>query len=168
MENKRHGIIDSLSPSKLVGNTIDQRRLFFLLNFLFLCLASLASRRLLESTNFHSSYTHSSLVSHSFMASSTALDKSPFFPPNLSMAFNLSFFSNSSESSTVIRPILITDYQFLFSSLHDSHVLDVLPISKLPYAISPVIFQQYSLHFCHHLFHPNLLIRIIYYMLTRL
>ena len=55
-----------------------------------------------------------SLTTHVFTASSTALDRSPFLPPNLSMVLNLSFFSNSSESATLIRPISITIHnQFL-------------------------------------------------------
>ena len=41
-----------------------------------------------------------SLSTHVLTASSTALDRSPFLPLNLSMVLNLSFFSNSSESST--------------------------------------------------------------------
>jgi len=82
---------------------------------------------------------YSSLATHVFMASSTALDRSPFFPPNLSMVLNLSFFSSSSESSTLILPITLPTISFM----HDSHVLDVLPISKLPYA-------NYRSHFCYH------------------
>jgi len=55
-----------------------------------------------------------SLATHVFTASSTALDRSPFLPPNLSMVLNLSVFSSSSESCTLIRPIsIITHYQFL-------------------------------------------------------
>lgn len=85
---------------------------FFLVNFLFRCFAALASRRLLDFLDFakhlHSSCIHFSLVTHIFTASSTALDRSPFFPPNLSITFNLSFFSSSSGMSTQIRPISIT------------------------------------------------------------
>jgi hypothetical protein len=52
------------------------------------------------------------LATHGRMDSSTALDRSRFLPPNLSMVLNLSFFSSSSGSSTRIRPISITYYQF--------------------------------------------------------
>jgi hypothetical protein len=51
----------------------------------------------------------SSLATHVLTASSTALDRSPFFPPNLSIVLNLSFFSSSSDSSTLIRPISTTN-----------------------------------------------------------
>jgi len=54
-------------------------------------------------------FTYFSLATHVFTASSTALDRSPFFPPNLSIVLNLSFFSSSSGSSTLIRPIWITN-----------------------------------------------------------
>jgi len=48
---------------------------------------------------------YSFLLIHVLIASSTALDKSPFFPPNLSIVLNLSCFSSSPGRSTVIRPI---------------------------------------------------------------
>ena len=47
----------------------------------------------------------SSLATHVCMASSTALVRSPFLPPNRSMVLNLSSFSNSSGISTYIWPI---------------------------------------------------------------
>ena len=50
-------------------------------------------------------FLYASLVTHVFTASSTALDKSPFLPPNFSMALNRRFFSRSSGISTQIRPI---------------------------------------------------------------
>jgi hypothetical protein len=53
-----------------------------------------------------------SSATHVLTASSTALDKSPFLPLNLSMVLNLSFFSSSSGSSTQIRPISITKFYF--------------------------------------------------------
>ena len=56
----------------------------------------------LESSFFRS---YSFLAIHVLIASLTALDKSPFFPPNLSIVLNLSCFSSSSEISTHIRPI---------------------------------------------------------------
>jgi len=79
-----------------------------------------------------------SLFTHVLMASSTALDRSPFLPPNLSMVLSLSSFSSSSESSTLIRPISITN-----SFSHDSHVSYEFPISKLPDA-------GFCFYFCYH------------------
>ncbi len=58
------------------------------------------------------SHIYSSLATHAFTASSTARDRSPFLPPNLSTVLNLRLLSNSSESSTLMRPIPITYYQF--------------------------------------------------------
>jgi len=52
--------------------------------------------------------TYSIFSTQVFTASSTALDRSPFLPPNLSMVLSLSFFSSSSGMSTPIRPISIT------------------------------------------------------------
>jgi hypothetical protein len=44
------------------------------------------------------------LVIHVFIASWTALDKSPFLPPNRSPVFNLDCFSKSPEMSMLRRP----------------------------------------------------------------
>ena len=63
---------------------------------------------------FRSAYF--SVVTHVFTASSTALDRSPFLPPNISMALNLSFFSSSSESTALILPTLITNNFFCVPS----------------------------------------------------
>ena len=59
-----------------------------------------------------------SLATHVFKASSTALDRSPFFPPNLSIVLNLSSFSNSSESATLIRPTSTTIIFYCFYTIH--------------------------------------------------
>ena len=67
--------------------------------FGFCCRFALAGKG-----NFH--MTYSFLLIHVLIAASTALDKSPFFPPNLSMVLILSCFSSSSGRSTLIRPIL--------------------------------------------------------------
>jgi hypothetical protein len=71
-----------------------------------------------------------SLATHVFTASSTALDRSPFFPPNLSMVLNLSSLSNSSGSSALILPIY--QPQLISINLFARYTLDVFPISKLP------------------------------------
>ena len=49
------------------------------------------------------------LATQVFTASSTALDRSPFFPPNLSIVLILNLFSSSLERSTQTRPISITN-----------------------------------------------------------
>ena len=59
-------------------------------------------------------WIYSFLVIHVFTASSTARVKSPFFPPNLSIVFNLSCFSSWSESSTHIRPIFNRLFFYIF------------------------------------------------------
>ena len=59
------------------------------------------------------SVVYSYLAIHVLTASSTALDKSPFLPPNFSIVLNLSCFSSSSDSSTLIRPI----FNYLLSIL---------------------------------------------------
>jgi len=97
------------------------------------------------------------LATHVSTASSTALDRSPFLPPNLSIVLNLSFFSRSSDSSTLIRPISTTNF-----FRHDSHVLDVFPISKFPDATCCFCPCYHFPSTCH------LLIHITYYMLTDL
>ena len=51
------------------------------------------------------SVVYSSLAIHVLTASSIALDKSPFLPPNFSIVLNLSSFSNLSGISTYICPI---------------------------------------------------------------
>ena len=75
-------------------------------------------------------WIYSFLAIHIFTACSTARVKSPFFPPNFSIALNLSCFSSSSESSTHIRPIfnrrLISEFFARFD------VSNVFPISDSP------------------------------------
>ena len=91
------------------------------MNFLFRCFAVLASRCFLGflefANNLHSSHTCSPSATHFLIASSTALDRSPFFPPNLSITFNLSFLSRSFGISTQIRPILITKLVLMFYTI---------------------------------------------------
>ena len=103
------------------------------------------------------------LVTHFIMASSTAFDRSPFFPPNLSIVLNLSFFFNSSESATLIRPILITNHTnfYCLYFFYKPQRLDVFPISKLSYV-------NYPFYFYHQFLFTFLLIHISYYMLTNL
>jgi hypothetical protein len=55
-------------------------------------------------------WTYSFFVIHVFMASSTARERSPFFPPNRSTVFNLSCFSSSPGRSTLIRPTFIVTF----------------------------------------------------------
>ena len=95
----------------------------------------------LESSFFR---IYSFLAIHVLIASLTALDKSPFFPPNLSIVLNLSCFSSSSEISTHIRPIF---NQLLSVFVHDSHVSEVFPVSELPYA-------KFQICFCYHFHSP--------------
>ena len=104
-----------------------------------------------------------SLATHVLTASSTALDRSPFFPPNLSMVLNLSSFSSLSGSSALIRPISLTNHnQFLYIYARVS-ALEVFPISKLPDA--SCCFRL--LLSCHHLPSAfNSLIHVIYNVLT--
>ncbi len=77
-------------------------------------LGLLCSRLFINKVNgkWRISVVYSSLAIHVFTASSTALDKSPFLPPNFSMVLNLSCFSSSFDSSTLILPILVTFYHF--------------------------------------------------------
>ena len=98
---------------------------------------------------------------HVFIASSTALDKSPFFPPNLSTVCNLSCFSNSFGRSTVIRPIFNHQHSFFVVRFH---VSSVLPISELP---DSEFYFCLSYHFSF-TFSAYWLIDIIYYVLTHL
>ena len=102
---------------------------------------------------------YSFLAIHILTASSTALDKSPFFPPSLSTVFNLSCFSSSPGSSTHIRPNF---NQLLSVFMHDSHVSEFFPISEFPDAKFHVCFC------CHFSFTTFSLIYIIYYTLTHL
>jgi hypothetical protein len=129
----------------LLGLILDRLILFF-------CYC----RRFILALESNFSRIYSFLSIHVLIASSTALDKSPFFPPNLSTVLNLSCFSSSSESSTHIRP---TFNQLLSVFVHYSHVSHILPVSELPHAKFHV-----CCFCCHFSFTFNSLIRIIYYM----
>lgn len=100
--------------------------------------------------------TYFSVATHIFTASSTALDRSPFFPPNISRALSLSFLSSSSGSTALILPTSITNNIFA------RHALHVFPVSKVSYAFAGFFHCS-----CHHLCF-TLLIRIIYYVRIRL
>jgi hypothetical protein len=102
---------------------------------------------------------YSFLAIHVVIASMTALDKSPFFPPNLSIVLNLSCFSSSPESSTHIRPIF---NQLLLEFL--CTVRRVRSFSNKRIARFQVSRLFLLLSFLTHLS----LIHIVYYMLTLL
>ena len=107
-------------------------------------------------------WAYSFLAIHVFTASSTALDRSPFFPPNLSTVFILSCFSNSSGRSTLIRPIfnhLI--YWFWCTFPHVRHFSNKWTVKRLILFLFLFSFF-YSLQFAYWL------INISHYVLTRL
>jgi len=119
--------------------------------FCFCCCYTLAGK-----DNCHIIYSF--LLIHVLIADSTALDKSPFFPPNLSMVLNLSCFSSSSGRSTLIRPIF--NRQFLLEFL--CTILSVSRFSNKRIAADQVSYLFLSSF----LIRQNSLIYISYYKLT--
>ena len=104
-------------------------------------------------------------ATHVLTDSSTALDRSPFLPPNLSIVLNLSFFSSSSGSSTEIRPILITDLLRVFPCFgHDSSESDILQIARTRQRLILPIVSFFVIIF-HQFFS---FIRIVYYIHSHL
>ena len=96
---------------------------------------------------------------HVFIASPTARERSPFFPPNLSTVFNLSCFSSSSGRSTLIRPIFITYFFRGFPRFSRGRWC-----SNKRTARSPMLFLFLLLFYIHF----SSLMNISYYMLTLL
>ena len=93
--------------------------------------------------------TYSSVATHVFRASSTALERSPFFPPYVSRALSLSLFSSSSGITAVILPISIT-YDFMrctlgVSSKQSASCLRWQPFSFLSSFLFHLAYPHYIL-----------------------
>ena len=76
------------------------------------------------------------------MASSIALDRSPFLPPNVSRVLSLSFFSSSSDITALILPMLII-YNFSLCE----YALYFFPVCKACYVFACYCYCHYfTLH----------------------
>jgi hypothetical protein len=104
-----------------------------------------------------------SLLIHVSIASSTAFDRSPFFPPNLSIVLNLSDFSSSSEIATLTLPISITNHT-------NFHILNCLqaPQARCFSNKQIVLFRPLVLFLLSFIIHLSLLILLYYYGFTHL